>query len=124
MLGIAQFRLVEHGFQPVDTLDDQVKAVDNQIDVVSKAFQGLTVSCARCHDHKFDAISQRDYYALFGIFASCRPAQVTIDTPEVQTKNCEALEQLHTQIKSALADAWLKTADQIAARMPNDSAQP
>ena len=123
ILGTAQFQFVEHGFQPVDTLDDQVKAVDNQIDVVSKAFQGLTVSCARCHDHKFDAISQRDYYALFGIFASCRPAQVTIDTSEVQTKNRDALERLHAQIKSALADAWLKAADQIAARLRDASAQ-
>ncbi|MDR3405480.1 MAG: DUF1553 domain-containing protein [Chthoniobacter sp.] len=123
MLGTAQFRLVEHGFQPVDTLDDQVKAVDNQIDVVSKAFQSLTVSCARCHDHKFDAISQRDYYALYGIFASCRPAQVTIDTPEMQAKNREPLEHLHAQIKSALADAWLKSADQIATRLRDASTQ-
>ena len=73
ILGTAQFRLVEHGFQPMDTLDEQVKTIDNQIDVVSKAFQGLTISCARCHDHKFDAISQRDYYALYGIFASAGP---------------------------------------------------
>jgi hypothetical protein len=43
---------------------------DDQVDVVSKAFMGLTVSCARCHDHKFDPISQRDYYGLAGIFFS------------------------------------------------------
>jgi hypothetical protein len=43
---------------------------DDQVDVISKAFMGLTVSCARCHDHKFDPISQRDYYALAGIFFS------------------------------------------------------
>ncbi len=122
ILGIAQFRLVEHGFQPIDTLDDQVKAVDNQIDVVSKAFQGLTVSCARCHDHKFDAISQRDYYAIYGIFASCRPAQVTIDTPEVQAKNRDALDHLHAKIKSALADAWSVAADKFAARLLDASA--
>ncbi|MEA3211898.1 MAG: hypothetical protein QOE70_4955 [Chthoniobacter sp.] len=109
-LGPAHFRLVEHGFQPVDTLDDQVKAVDNQIDVVSKAFQGLTISCARCHDHKFDAVSQRDYYALYGIFSSCRPAQITIDAPEVLGKNRPALERLHAQIKTALAEAWLEAA--------------
>ena len=48
ILGIAHLRLVEHGFQPVDSLDDQVKAIDSQIDVLSKAFQGLTTSCARC----------------------------------------------------------------------------
>ena len=44
--------------------------VDDQIDVTSRAFLGLTVSCARCHDHKTDPISQRDYYALAGIFYS------------------------------------------------------
>lgn len=44
--------------------------VDEQIDAVSRAFLGLTVSCARCHDHKFDPISTRDYYALAGLFTS------------------------------------------------------
>ncbi|MGZ5545982.1 MAG: DUF1553 domain-containing protein, partial [Limisphaerales bacterium] len=44
--------------------------VDEQIDVTSKAFMGLTVACARCHDHKFDPIPTRDYYALAGIFRS------------------------------------------------------
>jgi cytochrome c553 len=45
--------------------------LNDRIDVVSKAFLGLTVSCARCHDHKFDPIPQADYYSLHGIFASC-----------------------------------------------------
>ncbi|MCO6459294.1 MAG: DUF1553 domain-containing protein [Pirellulaceae bacterium] len=44
--------------------------VDDQIDVASRAFLGLTVACARCHDHKFDAIPQQEYYALAGIFRS------------------------------------------------------
>lgn len=43
---------------------------DEQIDTTFQAFQGLTVACAKCHDHKFDPIPQRDYYALLGIFAS------------------------------------------------------
>ena len=46
--------------------------IDEQIDVVSRAFLGLTVSCARCHDHKFDPIPARDYYALAGIFRSTK----------------------------------------------------
>ncbi|MBN9517882.1 PSD1 domain-containing protein [bacterium] len=46
--------------------------VDEQIDVAGKAFLGLTVSCARCHDHKFDPIPTRDYYALAGIFKSTK----------------------------------------------------
>ena len=44
--------------------------VDEQIDVVSRAFLGLTASCARCHDHKFDPIPQTEYYQLAGIFRS------------------------------------------------------
>src|SRR5260370_8762927 len=44
--------------------------VDEQIDTTSKAFLGLTVACARCHDHKFDPILTKDYYSLASIFAS------------------------------------------------------
>jgi Protein of unknown function (DUF1553)/Protein of unknown function (DUF1549)/Planctomycete cytochrome C len=44
--------------------------VDDNIDTVGKAFLGLTLGCARCHDHKFDPVSQQDYYALAGIFYS------------------------------------------------------
>ncbi len=46
--------------------------VDEQIDTVGRAFLGLTLGCARCHDHKFDPIPARDYYALAGIFKSTR----------------------------------------------------
>lgn len=44
--------------------------VDEQIDTVGRAFLGLTIGCARCHDHKFDPVSQEDYYAVAGIFRS------------------------------------------------------
>ncbi|HEX4122767.1 MAG TPA: PSD1 and planctomycete cytochrome C domain-containing protein [Verrucomicrobiae bacterium] len=44
--------------------------IDDQIDVVCRGMMGLTVECARCHDHKFDPIPSRDYYSLYGIFAS------------------------------------------------------
>ncbi len=122
ILGTAQFRFVEHGFQPVDTLDDQVNAVDNQIEGVTKAFQATTVSCARCHDHKFDAVSQRDFTALYGIFASCRPAQITIDSAEVQNRNRAELETLHGKIKAGLAEAWLASAAEIGARQRTTAA--
>lgn len=48
----------------------EMNLIDEQIDVMSRAFLGLTVSCARCHDHKFDPVPTRDYYALVGIFGS------------------------------------------------------
>ncbi|HKB35262.1 MAG TPA: PSD1 and planctomycete cytochrome C domain-containing protein, partial [Gemmataceae bacterium] len=46
--------------------------VDDQIDTIGRGFLGLTLACARCHDHKFDPITQEDYYALAGIFYSSR----------------------------------------------------
>jgi len=55
-----------------DRLQEVYDIVDEQIDTVSKVFLGLTVSCARCHDHKFDPILTKDYYALASIFASTR----------------------------------------------------
>ena len=55
-----------------DPIQKKYDVVDEQIDTTAKAFLGLTVACARCHDHKFDPILTTDYYALAGIFASTR----------------------------------------------------
>ncbi|HEV7402726.1 MAG TPA: DUF1549 and DUF1553 domain-containing protein [Chthoniobacteraceae bacterium] len=54
--------------------------IDDQIDVTTRAFLGLTVSCARCHDHPSDPVSQKDYYALAGIFLSTRTWSGQVDT--------------------------------------------
>jgi hypothetical protein len=56
----------------------QMDLADEQIDATFQAFQGLTVACARCHDHKFDPIPQKDYYALAGIFTSTETCYGTI----------------------------------------------
>ncbi len=48
----------------------RLDTADEQLDTVGRAFLGLTMGCARCHDHKFDPISQEDYYAMAGIFRS------------------------------------------------------
>jgi mono/diheme cytochrome c family protein len=52
-------------------LNNQPDIIDDRIDVVTRGFMGLTVTCARCHDHKFDPIPTKDYYSLYGVFASC-----------------------------------------------------
>ncbi len=106
LLALAHWRMVEHGFQPVDPWEDRVKWTDNQMDVIAKAFQGLTVTCARCHDHKFDAISQQDYYALFGIVANVRPTQTAIDAPEVLLRNHGRLTALKPRIRDEFARQW------------------
>jgi hypothetical protein len=56
----------------------QMDLADEQIDATFQAFQGLTVACARCHDHKFDPILQKDYYAVAGIFRSTETCYGTI----------------------------------------------
>jgi len=122
VLGTAHYRFVEHGFQPVDPWEDRIKWVDNQVDVFAKAFQGLTVSCARCHDHKFDAISQKDYYALFGIFANMRPTQRAIDSADHLNRNKAELSALKEKMKSAAAGQFRQQAAKIdwaAAKVPD-----
>ncbi len=52
-------------------LNNQQDIIDDRIDVVTRGLLGLSVSCARCHDHKFDPIPTADYYSLYGVFASC-----------------------------------------------------
>ncbi|MEE3372217.1 MAG: DUF1553 domain-containing protein [Planctomycetota bacterium] len=116
-IGPAHLRMVELGYLPKDALEDQVKVVDNQIDVYSKAFLGLTVSCARCHNHKFDPISQEDFYALYGIFVSCRPGQIVIDAPDLRAKNRAELTTLKQAIRDGLATAWLESTGAIGARL-------
>jgi hypothetical protein len=71
-------RLIATGFLAIGpkTLNErsglkfELDNVDEQIDVTTQAFLGVTAACARCHDHKFDPIPQKDYYALAGIFRS------------------------------------------------------
>jgi hypothetical protein len=59
-------------------LQFEMDVVDEQIDATTQAFLGLTVACARCHDHKFDPVPQKDYYALAGIFRSTETLYGTI----------------------------------------------
>jgi hypothetical protein len=75
-------------FVPGDVDKQQMIAdyVNDQVDVVGRAFLGLTLACARCHDHKFDPITTEDYYSLAGIFFSTRliPGPVKGNTPLVR----------------------------------------
>ncbi len=64
--------LLAVGSKPISGGNLQFDLIDDQIDVVTRGFLGMTASCARCHDHKFDPIPTADYYALAGIFNSTK----------------------------------------------------
>ena len=73
---------------------------DERIDAVSRTFLGLTVSCARCHDHKFDPVTMEDYYALAGVFAS---AQIS-DRPVLPPRDAKPLMDIKHQIDGLKAE--------------------
>lgn len=80
ILGTGFWFLGEWVHSPVDIRKDEADRFDNMIDVMSKTFLGVTVACARCHDHKFDAISTADYYALTGFLQGCDYRQVRFES--------------------------------------------
>jgi mono/diheme cytochrome c family protein len=89
--------------------DNKNDIINDRIDVVCKGFLGLTVTCARCHNHKFDPIPQEDYYSLRGIFDSCvEPKQEPV---LAQPKNTEAYRQ------------YAKKINELEATLVNDEAQ-
>ncbi|HYG78081.1 MAG TPA: PSD1 and planctomycete cytochrome C domain-containing protein [Planctomycetota bacterium] len=72
VLATAWWNFGETGFSPLDVAVEESDLLDNQIEVFGKTFNALTIGCARCHDHKFDPISAREYYGLFGMMKSSR----------------------------------------------------
>jgi mono/diheme cytochrome c family protein len=79
--------------------------VDDQIDVVSRGLLGMTVACARCHDHKYDAIPTDDYYSLFGVFdSSQQPAELPLIGEPQQSVEYQAYEKELAAKQKELAD--------------------
>ena len=105
IIGTGFYFLGEGTHSPVDVREEEVRRIDNQIDVISKAFLGLTVACARCHDHKFDPIGNHDYYALAGFLRSSRHQQAFIDTPGRVSGPLGRLENSKKAIVALLAEA-------------------
>jgi cytochrome c553 len=103
--------LGEEVHSPVDIRQDQADRFDNRIDVLGKAFLGLTIACARCHDHKFDAIGTKDYYALYGIVESSAYRQVRFDTLEHNQKIAAELDDLSERSAKELAAALARSAE-------------
>jgi hypothetical protein len=125
--------LGEEVHSPVDIRQDEVDRLDNRLDVMSKTFLGVTVACARCHDHKFDAISQKDYYSMMGFLVSSSQRLARFETMETERHISAELAQLRKQagpeLLRAVAQAVRPEIDRLpellhAARTSALSAQP
>jgi mono/diheme cytochrome c family protein len=106
--------------------------VDDQVDVIGRAFLGLTLACARCHDHKFDPIATEDYYGLAGIFFSSHilPApgpktngaqilRIPIAPPtevEARKKHEEGIAALEKKLEKETDQAWTEVGKAMLAR--------
>jgi len=92
---------------------------DDRIDTLCRSLLGLTVSCARCHDHKFDPISTRDYYALAGVFASSQYAEAPLVPADVVNRYDDAqakIKQAEQRVKEAEAQEARRLGESLAWR--------
>lgn len=90
---------------------------DNQIDTLTKAFLATTVACARCHNHKLDAISSEDYYALLGVIRSSRNVSHCIDAPEVNAELKRRMREIKDELRRELGGVWRTEAAQLSRYM-------
>ena len=88
--------------------------LDHQIDSLTKAFQSTTVACARCHDHKIDPVSMRDYYALAGVLMSSRWTTRTIDGNRVNSDIENGLREMKPAIRAELIRLWKDDLSQLS----------
>jgi hypothetical protein len=103
ILGTGFYWLGQQVHSPVDIRMNQLDVLDNQIDVLTKSFQALTVTCARCHDHKFDAISTKDFYSIYGVVKSSRYQQSTLRPLDRIESTVKTLEGLQNEVLNQFA---------------------
>jgi mono/diheme cytochrome c family protein/cytochrome c553 len=97
-------------------LNNQHDIIDDRMDVTIRGTMALTVSCARCHDHKFDPVSAKDYYALYGVFASTDEEKDPGKLPELPGgKTTEAYEKLRDERLAEIRGYEQKVAKHIGA---------
>ena len=84
-------------------LGNQHDIIDDRIDLVTRGLMGLTVACARCHDHKYEPVAAADYYALYGIFASCHvPEELPIVGESPPGPEADAFAAKLAELKAAV----------------------
>jgi hypothetical protein len=117
VLGTGFWCLGEELHSPVDIRGDEIDRMENKLDVFSKTFLGMTVACARCHDHKFDAISARDYYALAGFLLSSSYRQVPFESLDRNRAAAGELESLEDRFRPVIGRLVAETQRPAIARV-------
>jgi hypothetical protein len=110
ILGTGFWFLGEQVHSPVDVCQDKADRYDNMLDVFGKTFLGLTIACARCHDHKFDAVSTKDYYALCGFLESSGYRLTPFDTLEHNRKIAQEIWQVRHKARPVLQQTLAEAA--------------
>jgi len=100
---------------PAQAAQIRANTLDEIIRSTGEGFLGLTIGCARCHNHKFDPIKQADYYRLYATFAGIRHGSAAWATPEQQQDRAETLKPLETS-KKLLAEDLSRQREAILAR--------
>ncbi|HWY88713.1 MAG TPA: DUF1549 domain-containing protein, partial [Gemmataceae bacterium] len=96
-------------------LNNVQDVIDDRIDVVSRGMMGLTVTCARCHDHKYDPIPAKDYYSLYGVFASSvEPKDLPLIAEPERTKEYVAFEKRVNELEGEVAAYKEKNKTELA----------
>ncbi|MEO6183919.1 MAG: PSD1 and planctomycete cytochrome C domain-containing protein [Verrucomicrobiota bacterium] len=97
-------------------LNNQQDIIDDRIDVITRGTMGLTVACARCHDHKYDPIPTKDYYSLYGIFASSHEPEEKplLGTPPPENLHAEYLAEKKKREETAKNFREQKSAEVIS----------
>ncbi|WP_053061129.1 PSD1 and planctomycete cytochrome C domain-containing protein [Rhodopirellula islandica] len=90
--------------------------MDDRIDVVTRGTLGLTVSCARCHDHKYDPIPTADYYSLYGVFNSCEEQLVSLNSPAGSEANADEAFKAELQKRETAFQQKLKSSREEASK--------
>ncbi|PQO25515.1 hypothetical protein C5Y96_24565 [Blastopirellula marina] len=124
VLGTGFWHLGDWVHSPVDIRKDETDRFDNMLDVMNKAFMGLTVTCARCHDHKFDAISQADYYAQMGFLQSSAYRQVRFESDEHNQRIANSLAKINDEFQSQAKLAYQSGVQQAASRWEKELQTP
>ncbi|EMI18851.1 secreted protein containing DUF1549 [Rhodopirellula maiorica SM1] len=109
------------GKDPKLTQMQRQNELDDIINTCGTAFLGLTTGCARCHNHKFDPITQKDYYAMQAVFAGVQHGEATLPLSEQTQRRIEAIKLEANQIRQRLAK-YLSTNADMSNKKPNQSA--